>query len=108
MIIQYCHCVLKLPNQVPVTLPYDPVTNLPIIQALKSTNETVLTLSIIGCVTEEQNQNLSYLQKILLQWHFKLGHCEFNSVKWLGQTGLFGALGIKMSKEGVKIPKCAA
>ena len=29
-------------------------------------------------------------------------------MKWLGQTGLFGAIGVKMSKEGVKIPKCAA
>ena len=62
----------------------------------------------MGCVIEEQNPNLSYLQKVLLQWHFKLGHCGFTTMKWLGQTGLFGALGVKMSKEGVKIPKCAA
>ena len=106
--VKYSACVLKLPNQGPVTISFDPVTHLPIIQAFKSTNMTALILFIVGCVTDEKNQNLSYLQKILLQWHFKLGHCGFTTIKWLGQSGLFGALGIKMSKDGVKIPKCAA
>ena len=65
--VKFSACVLKLPNQGPVTISFDPVTHLPIIQAFKSTNKTALTLSIVGCVTDEQNQNLFYLQKFLLQ-----------------------------------------
>jgi hypothetical protein len=33
----------------------------------------------LTCVTDEQNQNLTNLQKIVLQWHFKLGHIGFQT-----------------------------
>ena len=87
---------------------FDPVTNLPYLHCFKSVDKTALILTMKGCITSEHNQNLSYLQKVLLQWHFKLGHCGFTMVKWLGATGLFRALGVKMSREGVQISKCAA
>ena len=65
-------------------------------------------MALVGCVTQESNQNLPYLSKVLLQWHFKLGHCGFSLVKWIGQTGIFRPMGIKMGKDDIKIPKCAA
>jgi hypothetical protein len=35
------------------------------------------------CVTDEKNQNLTNLQKVLLQWHFKLGHVGFQMLQWI-------------------------
>ena len=108
LIVQRQHCVLKLPDQGAVTIPYDPVTHLPVLQAFLNMNQEAQSLALMGCVTQESNQNLPFLSKVLLQWHFKLGHCGFSLVKWIGRTGIFGPMGVKMGKDEVKIPKCAA
>ena len=52
-----------------MTIPYDPITHLPVLQAFHSTDREATTLAMVGCVTQEQNQNLTYLSKVLLQWH---------------------------------------
>jgi Reverse transcriptase (RNA-dependent DNA polymerase)/GAG-pre-integrase domain len=59
-------------------------------------------------VTEEANQNLTHQQKILLKWHFRLGHIGFATVQWLGRNGLLGPFGQKMGAARLDAPKCAA
>jgi len=45
-------------------------------------------------------------QKILLCWHFKLGHLGFVAVQWLGQQGFFGPQGEAMGHARFNSPKC--
>ena len=54
------------------------------------------------------NQNLTYLQKVLLQQHFRLGHVGFQQLQWIGRQGILGKLGERMGKTSVHPPKCAA
>ena len=41
------------------------------------------------CVTNEINQNLMPNQKLLLKWHFNLGHIEFEKLLALARCNLF-------------------
>ena len=70
--------VLHLPNGNTITMKYNQETFLPILPAFKNILETGKTLALEGCVSGEQNQNLTSLQKLLLRWHFKLGHLGFS------------------------------
>ena len=45
------------------------------------------------CVTDEHNQNLTNLQKTMLQWHWKLGHVGFQRLQWIGHQGWLGKPG---------------
>ena len=90
-----------------VTIPYDKVTRLPILQAFHSAEGVAESLAL-NCVTSEVNQNLTYLQKVLLQWHFKLGHVGFQNLQWIGRQGWIGKLAVKMGSTSVNPPKCAA
>jgi hypothetical protein len=60
-----------------------------------------------GYVTSEVNHNLTFLEKLMLQWNFKLGHVGFTTIKWLGRQGRLGKLRERMGQVQVKIPKCA-
>jgi hypothetical protein len=100
--------VLDLPASPSITISYEHTTHLPVMQAYKNIISTAESLAMTGCVTNEVNQNLTYLGKLLLQWHFKLGHVGFSTVKWIGRQGILGKLGEKMGQDQVKIPKCAA
>ena len=104
-------CVqLKLPGNHTVTVPYDSVSYLPVLQTFGSVCQSSEKLALLGNVTLEQNQNLTFSQKLLLKWHYKLGHVGFNVVKWIGRQGLFGKLGEKMGAEsvGTSTIKCSA
>jgi len=79
------NCVeLKLPNQPGIKIDYDDKSNLPVLQCFDSAELTAKSLTMTGCVTDELNQNITSLQKLLLQWHFKLGHIGFAVIKWIG------------------------
>jgi hypothetical protein len=65
-------------------------------------------LALKGCVTDEVNQNLTTSQKLLLRFHFRLGHIAFQHIQWLGRQGLLGPEGVKMGKTSLTAPKCAA
>ena len=62
----------------------------------------------IGCATSEKNQNLTYLEKLLLQWNFKLGHTVLSKVQCIGSPGCLGKLVEKMRSNNVNILKCTA
>ena len=91
-----------------ITVPYDPMTFLPTIRAYKDAISTAVTLGLQGCVTEDTNQNLNAKQKLLLRFHYRLGHIGFSTVQWLGRQGWLGSNGIKMGHANLAAPKCAA
>jgi hypothetical protein len=108
MIVKHDKSKIELVNGSAISLYYDTVTHLPRIKAYKSALNSATALAMSGCVTEELNQNLSPQQKILLKWHFRLGHLGFATVQWLGRNGMLGAFGEKMGAARLIAPKCAA
>jgi hypothetical protein len=71
--------------------------------------DSAKALALKGCVTDEVNQNLTSTQKLLLRFHFRLGHIGFQHVPWLGRQGLLGPEGVTMgNKSNLTVPKCAA
>jgi len=45
-------------------------------------------------------------QKLLLHYHFKLGHAGFSLVKWLGKNGYFGTKGLYLTNTNCNNIKC--
>ena len=60
------------------------------------------------CVTDEHNQNLTNLQKTMLQWHWKLGHVGFQRLQWIGCQGWLGKPGERFGISSVQPPKCGS
>ena len=100
--------VFTWPNDAKLTVRYDNNTYLPIIRVYKDALNTASALALKGCVTEETNQNLTFAQKLLLRFHFRLGHIAFAHVQWLGRQGILGSLGERMGAATLQAPKCAA
>ena len=94
--------VLECKNGGSVQVPFDPVTNLPMLYWFEDADKAAkqLELSLYSCVTEESNQNLSRAKKEMLRWHWQLGHPKMGYVKWLARRGLFG----RFSKYILKVP----
>ena len=70
-----------------MTMNYLLQNNLPVAMAFKGENLPSQKVSINMCVSDEVNQNLTPKQKLLLQWHFKLGHMSFAKLQALAQKG---------------------
>ena len=51
LIVMCQPCVLKLPNQGAVTIPYNPITHLPVLQAFLNVDKEAQSLALVGCVT---------------------------------------------------------
>ena len=99
--------VLKGGNR--ITVLYDPTTHLPILSVYSDVQKAASALkSFKGGVIDEDNQNLSTMQKELLKWHYRLGHLGMQHVQWLGRQGLLDNLGKRWGSTTVKAPKCAA
>ena len=90
-----------------VSIKNDDRLKLPIFRCFANATRTAESLALT-CVTDERNQNLTSLQKKLLQWHFKLGHVGFQNLQWIGRQGWLGPIGEKMGSTTVDAPKCAA
>ena len=90
-----------------VPIPIHSVTRLPVIQTFRDATTTAKQFAMSGCVTDENNQNLDRKTKLLLQYHFRLGHQNMAIVQWLGRQGWLGKVGELMGV-GSKHPKCAA
>ena len=61
-----------------------------------------------GCITIENNQNLTHLERFLLQWDFKIGHTGFSKVQWIVRQGWMGKMGENMGGNNVNILKFKA
>ena len=65
-----------------------------------------LEVALCNCVAQENNQNFSPMQKEMLCWHWRLGHANMATVRWLATQGLLGKLSKKLSRV-VDTPMCA-
>jgi hypothetical protein len=90
------------------TLSFCDTTHLPRIRVYHNALNSAKALALKGCVTDEVNQNLTAKQKLLLRFHFRLGHIAFQHIQWLGRQGLLGPEGVPMGSDKVNAPKCAA
>ena len=104
--VTWCKYVLKISHQVPITIRYDQTNHLHIMHAYRIMYSTAEFLDMIVCVTSENNQNLTHLSNLLLQWYFKLGCTGFFTFQWIGRQCWMGKLVDKMGSNNVKIPKC--
>ena len=78
-----------------ITVPYDKSTHLPIIEGFKNATAVAESLAM-SCVTDALNQNLTSLQKVMLQWHYKIGHIGFQHLQWIGRQGWLGKMGARI------------
>lgn len=101
--------ILKLKSGKQVTVMYDPDTNLPVLNAYSDLEKAERALKgyTEGGVTDEDNQNLTVMQKALLNWHYRLGHLGMQHTQWLGRQGILDSLGKRWGSTTVNIPKCA-
>ena len=60
-------------------IPYDDSNYLPTAIGTNCPPHTSPQLNL--CLSDESNQNLSGAQKLLLQWHYRFGHCNFSRVQ---------------------------
>ena len=61
--------------------------NLPVTLATNNVDVVSDNLALFTCATDAQNVRLPQKTKILLQWHYRLGHCSFKLVRWLASKG---------------------
>ncbi|MGH3054776.1 MAG: hypothetical protein ACRDL7_07345, partial [Gaiellaceae bacterium] len=66
-----------------MTIPYHPHSNLPTTYGYHDHCVSQLASSLHTCVTADINQNLTSAQKLLLRWHFRLGHIGFEALQWM-------------------------
>ena len=89
-----------------VTIPLDLKSHLPILNVYSDIeNESKRISGFRGSVTDEDNQNLTDHQKILLRWHYRLGHLVMQHVQCLERQGILGHHGEKWGSTKVQIPK---
>ena len=98
---------LHLPGGKTLTIPHDKISRLPLLHCFKDAVATSQTLAM-SCVSDELNQNLTHLQKLLLQWHFRLGHIGFQWLQWVARQGFLGPQAERAGTRKVDAPKCAA
>jgi hypothetical protein len=90
-----------------ISIPHDPFMRLPILRCYRDAMKTAETMAA-ACVSDETNQNLSNLQKLLLKWHWKLGHLGFQHLQWIGRQGWLGKVGERFGQTAVHPPKCGS
>jgi hypothetical protein len=95
---------LHLPNKHVITLGYDSLTNLPMLTCFWNLDDTAAGLAMT-CLSNEMNQNPTFLQIVLLQWHFCTGHLGFQRLQWCGREG---QPGLGFGHSSVSAPKCAS
>ena len=61
--------------------------NLLIALATDTADVTSEHLALYSCATDASNINLPVRAKRLLQWHYRLGHCNFWLVRWMARKG---------------------
>jgi len=87
-------------------VPYNKQMRLPMIRAYRNALTTAKAIALNACLTDERNQNLMAVQKLLLCYHFKLGHTGFALVQWLGRNGHLGTKGKHMASTNCENIKC--
>ena len=95
-------------NRSEIQAPLNHATRLPTLQVFRDAKKTAREFAMNGCVTDAGNQNLTAKQKLLLRYHYRLGHMAMNLVRWMGRQGWLGKQGELMGTGNLEHPKCAA
>lgn len=101
---------LEIDNHPKLILDYDSLSHLPIGLAYngrrKANNPSLSFLDVNLCITDEENQNLTPAQKLLMMWHYKFGHCNMAKVQRILQLPVFMGEKFQSAAKAV-LPKCA-
>ena len=99
---------MNLPQVGNVPLSMDQVTFMPLLTCFNDAEKKINALAG-GCVTDDSNPQLSPCQKLLLRFHYKLGHCGFQHLKVIiKQFKLFGAQGMMAADKDTEAPPCSS
>ena len=108
LLLSWASTCLILPNAGTLPLYIDKTCFLPMLTCFHDVNSVVQKLAN-PCVTNELNPKLSKSSKLLLKYHYKLGHIGFSYLKYfLKNFKLFGALGTLASDKDTDIPVCSS
>ena len=97
--------VLNLSDQVTITIKYEHTTHIPTMYDYKSIYSPVEYPDRTECVTSDKNQNLTHLEKLFLQWNFKLGYTGFSTVQCIGRQSSLVKLVYNMVSNNLNITK---
>jgi hypothetical protein len=86
----------------PLNIEYDSRSNLPIGYGCNATEQGP---QVNLCITDEENQNLTPSQKLLLLWHYRFGHLNFPAMQRLLRVSPFGGEKL-LSASRCIIPRC--
>ncbi len=106
VVLSWTRTCLHEPGLGKIPLSIDPVTFMPLLTFFDNANEVVNNM-INKCVTDELNPLLLKQSKMLLKYHYKLGHIGFGCLEWILRN--FKVLGSKgnFASEG-EVPKCSS
>ena len=86
-------------------IPYDTNSHLPICLGRNLSSLQAESPQVNISILEEQNQNLTGAQKLLLLWHYRFGHKGFAVIQFLFRQALFISEAFKTASK-CTIPKC--
>jgi hypothetical protein len=99
------HAILALNDHPPLIIDYDTNSNLPVGLGTNG-NQSGSVLQANLCVTDDDNQNLTPAQKLLMMWHFRFGHRNLPHVQHLLRLPIFSGEKYKAASRAI-LPKCA-
>jgi hypothetical protein len=101
------HAVLSINDNHPLIVDYEDTTFLPVALAWNADqSSTVIHPCANLSITDDDNQNLSPSQKLLLRWHYRFGHRNLPFVQHLLCLPIFS--GVKfLAAAKADLPKCA-
>ena len=106
--LSWAKTFLNLPNAGNIPISIDTTTFMPMLHCFHDADKVLKSLTN-PCVTDEVNPNLSPQSKLLLKFHFKLGHVGFQHLKWiLRNFKFFGVSGVMASDKDTEIPLCSS
>jgi hypothetical protein len=106
-VIREEHATLELNDYPPLVIDYDLNNNLPVgLGCNAKQNGNIMLPDVNLCVTDDDNQNLTPSQKLLLMWHYHFGHRSLALIQHLLRLPIF--LGEKYKAASrAELPKCA-
>ncbi len=108
MKVNHKECTFVTSDGLSVDVDFHKQNFLPVMNCFLNAIKVAENLALEGSVISVDNTNLTFLQKTLLKWHYKLGHLGFQHVQFLGRQSWLGSVGYKIGKTTVQPPKCAA
>ena len=94
MLMSWAQRILDIPGVGHIPCQIDTTTFMPLLISFYNVDKVLNHLLANPCVTDEVNPNLTPATKLLLKFHYKLGHLGFQHLKWLiRHLGFFGAKG---------------